>query len=370
MKKIFLLSMVCFVVVTMNAQLLLNETFNYSTPKLASVAGDPNTSATNNTLYVWYNTGKATDSNSGSFSFTDPIYYTGYISSGLGKSVVIDYATSGSNTRTDVARFLPYTSKLVGPGGTGTQNYTGNIYYSFLFNVVDYNAYATSTSTETNDWRDIFLICEGGSEVLGNAIRGRFYVKKDANDPSLMDYTICKNTSFSSSTPPANIGTFSVGQTCLFVIRQSFTGTTGTVEVILNPTISNTEPTTGWINGNPSDANPFTGTYGIGIRRRNLGSLANMQIGGVRVANTWSDLMSGTISGVSQTEVNSNVISAIDKTIVTSESGNLTVYSLTGKQLLSSKTEGRLATTLTNGLYLVRFVGVDGKVQSAKVEIK
>jgi hypothetical protein len=347
----------------------LNETFNYSTPKLAGVSGDPNTSATNNTLNVWYSTGKPADSNSASFSFSDPIYYNNYISSGIVKSVIIDNAGSGANLRTDVYRFLPYTSKLNGPGST-TPNYTGNLYYSFLLNVTNAGSYATSTSTEGNDWRDIFLVCEGGTDVLGNAIRGRFFIKQDALDASVIHYSISKNTSFSSSVVPTNEGTFPANQTCLFVIRQSFTGTSGTVEVILNPAISTTEPTTGWINGFPTDANTFAGTYGIGIRRRNLGSAASMLLGGVRVAKTWSDVMFGTISGISQVEMNSKNITTIEKSILTNQTGNIKVYNLTGSEILSAKTEGKLATSLSTGLYLVRFVGVDGKVESAKVEIK
>jgi len=372
MKKLFLLGILCIAALTSNAQLLFNETFNYTTAKLASVANDPNTTATNNTFGTWYNTGKTTDSNSASFSLTDPIYYTNYISSGLGKSVVIDNATAGTNTRIDVVRFLPYTSKLVGPGGTGTANYTGNIYYSFMLTVTNAGSFATTTNTEGTDWRDIFLITEGGTEVLGNALRGRFFVKQDPTDASIIHYSISKNTSFSSTLLPSAEGTFPAGQACLFVIRQSFATTlyaTGTIEVILNPALSNTEPTTGWINGNPNDTNPFTGTYGIGIRRRNLSSTANMQLGGIRIAKTWADVLTGTISGISQIERNSTDITSAGNTILTSESGSLKVYNLAGKEVLSSKTDGKLTTMLSKGLYLVRFVGAAGNVKSAKVEL-
>jgi hypothetical protein len=68
MKKLILLIIAVSFVSFTNAQLLLNETFNYSSTKLANVAGDPNTSATNNTVGVWYNTGKAADSNSASIA--------------------------------------------------------------------------------------------------------------------------------------------------------------------------------------------------------------------------------------------------------------------------------------------------------------
>jgi len=247
------------------------------------------------------------------------------------------------------------------------------LYYSFMLSVTNAGSYATTTSTEGTDWRDIFLICEGGTEALGNALRGRFFIKQDPTDPYTIHYSISKNTSFSSTLLPTNEGTFPAGQVCLFVIRQSFTTTpsaTGTVEVILNPAISNIEPTTGWINGYPSDASAFTGTYGVGIRRRNMSSTANIQIGGIRVAKTWSDVLLGSLTGISQIERNSTNIIATGNTIITPESGSLKVFNLAGTEVLSSKTDGKLTTTLSKGLYLVRFVGIDGKVESNKVEIR
>jgi hypothetical protein len=372
MKKQILLCIMCVVALTMNAQLLYNETFNYTTTKLASVANDPNTSATNNTTFVWYQTGKTTDSNSTSFPFSDHLYYTGYITSGLGKSVLIDWGGSGANIRVDVCRFVPMANKFNPSNSTTGTPYSGNLYYSFLLQVN--NAASYSGTADGTDWRDIFMITEGGSDVLGNSYRGRFFIKQDTSDPSIIHYSINKNTTLTSAAAPTNEGTFPAGATVLIVIRQNFNidavnNPTGKVEVIVNPLISTTEPATGWLNGAPGDASTFGGTYGVAIRRRALGSTANILLGGLRVAQTWSDVLFGTTTGISQIERNSSNITAFGSTIVTTESGSLKVYNLAGKEVLSSKTEGKLITSLSKGLYLVRFVGTEGTVKSAKVEI-
>ena len=157
------------------------------------------------------------------------------------------------------------------------------------------------------------------------------------------------------------------------VIRQNFlidatTNPSGTVEVIINPVISNTEPTSGWLNGTPGDANTFGGTYGVAIRRRALGSTASMLIGGLRVAQTWQDVV-GLVSGLSQLNKDNNGISSLGKTIVTNESGSLKVFNLAVAEMLHAKTTGKLETSLQKGLYLVRFTGVDGKTASGKVAL-
>ena len=360
MKKLILLIIAVSFVSFTKAQLLLNETFNYSSTKLANVAGDPNTSATNNLVGVWYNTGKAADSNSASIALdSEPLYYTGYINSGIGKSAKIDNAGSGGNTRVDVVRFVSMAEKVT----------TGTLYYAFLLNVGDFKSWSTTASAEENGWRDIFTLAEGGSDVLGNSFRGRFFVQQDAEDASKINYTIVKNTSISSTLLPTNQGFFSAGQTHLIVIKQTFTGdATCKVEVIANPAISATEPTSGWINGYPTDANTFGGTYGIGIRRRNLANSANAFISGIRIAKTYGEAVGATTGlGLLYSD---NMIKLVGKSILTENSGSICVYNLNGAEVLNARTQGQLETNLSNGIYLVKFVDKLGNTSTAKISIK
>ncbi|HRZ97845.1 MAG TPA: hypothetical protein P5084_09820 [Paludibacter sp.] len=359
MKKVILLIIAINFVLLANAQLLLNETFNYSSTILATVAGDPNTSATNNTVGVWYETGKASDSNSSSILIdSEPLYYTGYINSGIGKSAKIENGGSGANTRIDVVRFVSMAEKVT----------SGTLYYAFLMNVGDIKSWSTTAGAEENGWRDVFTIAEGGSDVLGNSYRGRLFLQQDATEAGKINYTIVKNTSISSSILPTNQGFISAGQTYLFVVRQTFTGGTDCkVEVIVNPAISAIEPASGWINGYPTDVNTFGGTYGIGIRRRNLANSANVFISGIRIARSYSDVVGiSTGLGLLYSE---NMIRTAGKTILTENAGNISVYNLVGSEVLRASTQGQLETALPKGIYMIKFVDKVGNTSSAKVQL-
>ncbi len=363
MKKILFLIVAAVFYVNSQAQLLLNETFNYNSTILCNVAGDPGADAgPNNVVGTWYKTGKSADVNSASLKLEDePLFYAGYINSGLGKSVKIDWGTAGTDNRPDVCRFIEHDKKIK----------TGKLYYSFLLQVNDAHSFSSTTNEDGTDWRDVFCIAEGGSDVAGNALRGRFFIQVNPDDPTKVNYSISKNTAFTSTVSPDNMGSMNAGQAYLVVIRQTLTGagSTDAVEVIVNPAIAATEPSTGWINGKTNDASAFGGTYAVMLRRRNLGSTADIRIAGLRVGYTYADAVGASAAGVKSIQDNKN-IKAIAKTIVTNEIGNVKVYSFAGKEMLSAKTYGNLETNLNNGLYLVRFVAENGQVSSAKIEIK
>ncbi len=362
MKKQILLISLVLIAFSLNAQLYLNETFNYSRSILSGLAGDPAASATNNLVGVWYNTGKTSDSNSGSIAiYSEPLYYTGYINSGLGKSAKIDWAGAGTNTRVDVIRFISHADKISAAGNV--------LYYSFLMNVENIRSFTTSGGIDANDWRDVLCVTEGGSDVLGNSFRGRFFLQQDADDPNLIRYSISKNTAFTSSAVPDAYGEISANQTYLMVIKQTFTGDgTCKVEVIHNPPLGNEEPTERWINGKTSDTNTFGGTYGVALRRRNLGSTANVLIGGLRVAKTYPEAIGFTTGLFNKHDIHN--IYVAENNIVTGEAGKITVYSFSGSELISTNTDGKLPVSLNSGNYLVRFTDMNGTVSSNKIQIR
>lgn len=363
MKKFFLLVAIVALTMSASAQLLLNENFKYNSSILCNVEGDPNANADPyNVVGTWYETGKSGDSNSASLKLEpEPLFYSGYINSGDGKSVKIDWGTAGTENRVDICRFIEHAKKIK----------TGKLYYAFMMQVNDAHSFSTTTNEDAGDWRDIFCIAEGGSDVAGNAFRGRFFIQVNPDDPTKVNYSISKNTAFASATPPDNIGTINAGQTYLVVIRQTFTGAgaTDAVEVTVDPAIVATEPATGWINGKPSDSNAFGGTYAVALRRRNLGSTSDIRVAGLRVGYTFADAV-GVPTALNNTIENNKNIKAISKAIITNEIGNVKVFNLTGNEMLSAKTNGSLETNLNKGFYLVRFVSENGHVSSAKVEIK
>ncbi len=360
MKKIFLLfAFIAFVFGT-NAQVLLNETFDYSTSKLAGEPGDPPANADNTKVGVWYKSGKTGDSSSESLVLEpEALYYEGYINSEVGKSVIIDNGGDGSNTRIDVVRFIDHANKFRGGGFS--------LYYAFMMNVEDIHSFSGGEDGKA-DWRDIVVVAEGGNDVLGNSLRGRFYLRHDPEDPYTIYYTISKNTNFTASVDPESFGIISPGETNLFIIKQTFTDDTNCqIEVTHNPEIGPNEPTE-WVNGNSTDANTFAGTYGFGLRRRNLSSTAKISIGGLRIAKSFADVV-GFTSGVKNLYDNHNIYVS-GKDIVTNHAGNLKIYTLAGNEVVSTYTEGRFATDLNTGLYIVSFTDLNGLVSSVKIQVK
>lgn len=358
-RKILLITLTAFLIGA-EAQLLMNETFNYSTTVLASKPGDPPANADNPDVHVWYNTGKTADSNSASIAIdSEPLYYGEYINSGVGKTAKIDWGGAGANTRVDVIRFISHEEKISGADK--------KLYYAFMMNVENIKSF--SSGADANDWRDVLCIAEGGTNILGNSFRGRFFLQQDVEDPYTVRYSISKNTAFTSSSEPDAFGTISAGQTYLFVIKQTFTGdNTCKVEVMHNPEISGTEPIEGWINGKAADANTFGGTYGVALRRRNLGSTANVLIGGLRVAKTYAEAV-GVASGLNNARDNHNIY-VKENSIITGVAGKLKVYSLSGTEFVSATTDGQYYTNLSAGNYLVRFTDINGVVSSTKLQIK
>ena len=241
------------------------------------------------------------------------------------------------------------------------------LYYAFMLKVINAKSWSTSSGDEANDWRDIFLVAEGGSDVLGNSLRARFFLKQDPDDATKVHYSISKNTAFSSTIPTTGEGELVTGQTYLVVIRQTFTG--NKLEVIVNPSLT-AEPTTGWIDGKTDDTNTFGGTYGIGLRRRNLSNNTDIRIGGIRVAKTYADVIGYSSTFNTDLKANINNIRVSEKNIVTDCAGSLSVFSLTGTEILSQATNGSLATDLANGMYIVRFVNEQGVKSAAKIVVK
>lgn len=63
-------------------------------------------------------------------------------------------------------------------------------------------------------------------------------------------------------------------------------------------------------------------------------------------------------------------ITATGKTIISSETGMIQVYNLQGAKMLEAKGTNKVITNLASGIYLVKFIGFNGEVSNAKVQIK
>jgi hypothetical protein len=101
---------------------------------------------------------------------------------------------------------------------------------------------------------------------------------------------------------------------------------------------------------------------GINLRQRGIAA----QIGGIRVGTAWSNVL---VTGLSTARLTDGSVSSFGKTIKTDGSGQLALYNLLGKEVLSARTNGQLETSLNNGLYIARFTGDDGNTTTGKVRL-
>ena len=85
-------------------------------------------------------------------------------------------------------------------------------------------------------------------------------------------------------------------------------------------------------------------------------------------SKSWEDLY--VVANLKNVTYNDGSITAAGKTLFTSQKGKVTVYNLTGAELITSETEGRFETKLNKGLYIVKFLSENGQVSSAKIQLK
>ncbi len=64
------------------------------------------------------------------------------------------------------------------------------------------------------------------------------------------------------------------------------------------------------------------------------------------------------------------LIYSLDKSVMLSSFGDITIYSLQGKELCKAKNADRITTTLESGLYIVKFVSDNGAIKQQKVFIR
>lgn len=341
MKKLFLLLIVCASAFSLSAQVFVE---NFET---ATVNG--NVEGYNN----WYLCVKSGDNGGTSPKVGEgALFYTGYVGSNIGNVAVLDSAIgiTSANQRisTRIVKFGADTLK---------NNVVGQkIYTAFIANISSHSA---------RTYRDFFTY-EGSK--TSSSTRGRVFAKiNTAGD--IFTVALSKNSStagvYIESTTISGLS-LSTGVNHLFVFcYENIDGVDNDRNILyIDPDLSKTEEeqTNKLISTDVATDYGTTAGLGINLRQRGIGA----QIGGIRVGKSWAEVLLWN-TGLNNLTTNSLRVSG--KTIISENAGNIHVYNLAGSEVLSATTEGRLETSLTKGLYLVKFVDNSGISTSTKINI-
>lgn len=323
MKKITLLLSFIFCAVLANAQLLLNENFDYTAAGLIGQGG-------------WAISGTSTTN---PISVTDvtstPIIYSGYPTSGIGKEVTL------ANTGQDVTHAI-------------TTQTTGSVYFSVLVNI---------TSAGTGDY-----FIHLGEPLSTSAFFGRTFVKLDGTKIAFG----IQNTSGGTPVPTYTTSTFDLNTNYLLVIKVDVI--TGTSSLIVNPVISVTEPTTDWISSSTPTNGGVGGTSvpsasGIGeINIRQGSSSAGvapiLKLDGIRVATSWAALFSTTGISTPTADILNVSIAGKTLTVTNSPSSTVEIFNTVGAKVQTVElVNGSADLNIAKGLYIVRVGNKSAKIR-------
>lgn len=346
MKKLILLIAICTSALAVNAQVFIE---NFET---ATVNG--NLEGYNN----WYVSPKAGDDLGVSPKIDEfPLFYTNYPGSNIGHVAVLDSAVGATSATQRIS-----TKRIIFAGNdTLKVPTTGAIYTAFIVNIdpVSYRSH-----------RDFFTY--EGSET-NSFTRGRVFAKNNTAGDEVI-FSISKNSSTASvldaSSSAALSMTLGTGINHLLVVKYAITegASNDVITLFINPDPTKNEAQqVNKVSTTDSQTDYSAGTaMKINLRQRGIGA----QVGGIRVGKSWEAVVMGQASGLNQPQSNFHNIYSSDKDIISGIEGQLKVYSLSGVELLSAKTDGKFTTKLNSGLYLVRFTDNSGISSFAKIRIQ
>lgn len=343
MKKTFLLLIMCMSIFAINAQSVFVENF-------ATATAGSNLEGYNN----WYVSVKAADALGSSPKISEgALFYTGYAGSNIGNTAQLDplMGVTSSNQRIS-------TRTITFDGGATLKPIAGQtVYAAFLVNI------AADSYTSQRD----FFTFEGST--TSSSTRGRLFAKINAAGD--ITFAVSKNSSTSGVYVEAAPITAGVGINHLLVL--CYTGVEGSDNdfntLYINPDLTKTEAQqTNKIVSVDAATDYDVAVVDLKINLRQRATSA--KIGGIRVGTSWNSVLLGGGTGLENASAAKSNILVLGKTILTEGEGNLKVYNLSGSELLSSYTNGKMETSLNKGIYLVRFISNNGNTYSNKIQIK
>jgi len=316
MKKITLLLSFIACVVFAQAQLIINENFNYTVGTGLAANG-------------WVGTGTAPSTTNPILITTPTITYTGYPGSGLGNEISL------TNNGEDLNKSF-------------TAITTGNIYFSALVNI-----------SAAQAGGDYFLHI--GDLPTGSIFFGRTFVKLDGTKIAFGILNASGGTPAPTATYTAS--NYDLSTTYLIVVKVN--AATGASSIIVNPDLS-AEPSTGWTSSTSgTSAVPAAGFTTINLRQGGAGSAATLKIDGIHLATSYNNLFG--ITGFFSPKAEALSISLAGKTLTVKDvaAGSIVdIYSSIGAKVHSAQlVNGSVQLdNLSKGLYIVRVGNQSSKI--------
>jgi hypothetical protein len=338
MKKRILLFIMLIAAVTVNAQVFV-EYF-----ETATVGGDVEG------YNDWYVSFKSSEANGVSPKIEElPLFYEGYKGSDIGHVAVLDSLVGQASATQRIS------TKVVSFGTDTLTPVVGQkMYAAFLVSILP-DSY--------NSFRDFFT---WEASTGSSFTRGRVFVKVEDNNTD-MTLAVSKNSSGELAESALMEGAVE-GIHLLVLVYEVIEGDANDViKLYINPDLSKPEgeQTNVLVNTDTqSDYTAGSSKIKINLRQRGIGAY----VGGIRVGTDWNEVLLGGSTKISEigTSTKSSIYSTRN-TIVTSGPGTVNVYDITGRQVMSKTTSGRMQTSLKSGIYLVRFEDINGKLVSGKV---
>lgn len=271
------------------AQLLVEENFDYGIGSLLTANGWTAHSPASNTIEI-----------------SSGLTFNGYKSSDIGGAASLEGAGE------DVSKNI-------------TESTSGSLYVAFLVNV--------SSASTTGDYFFHF-----GPTTISTIFRGKVFAKKDTDNKLYFGISQNTNTANYSAT------SYNFNTTYLLVVKYSIIeGATNDIASLyvtsVYPTI---EPTTGWVVSNDAAQDPANiGT--VALRQGNASNAPALKIDGIRVANTWADAVApaGVVTKASTPNLNpggGSVTAPVQVAITSATEGASIYYTLDGSTPDNTKT--------------------------------
>ena len=366
-KRLLYLSLVLaftFIAKTANAQLLIEENFDYTIgdPLIAGAVDNVDNSATSTTGWL---TVSASGSKAGTNSFTiadTGLSYLNYIGSGKGKALnLLD------NDGQDVFKVF-CTSNTDGAPFAGPKT----LYFAYMVKIP-----AGNTTGE-----DIFAAIKYSAGASDANYFARTLAKVTDNE---VKFGFMKS---SSPVDTAWSNNYSINDTHLIVLKYALGDINGAtsgaevgnfddvVDMFIVPVVGAAEPSTPTMrSANPNDKDAYRwnsgstkilgGLAAFCLKTPAVGKVPALTFDGLRIGNTWSEVVASPTGLKSQT-VNNQVKTFINQKQIIVELGNSNfnkyeIYNTTGATVNASDIRSNSfnidASNLNNGVYILRFIG-------------